>query len=899
LPSVGQKFGRYRIEEEIGAGGMGVVYRAYDEKLERYLAIKVLTPGALNDEVARKRFRNEARILSRLNHPSIQTIHDFDTFDGHDFLVSELVPGASLDARLRSGALSEKEVVNLGIQLAQGLAAAHAAGVLHRDLKPANLRVTLDGRLKILDFGLATLSPEALSRLSTTLSMADAPSGIAGTLPYMSPEQLLGEQVDQRSDIYSVGVVLFELATQRLPFNDLLVPKLTNAILHQAPPAPTALSPKLSTDFDRIVLKCLEKDPELRYQSAKELATDLRYLEGTSAAVTVTASLRKRHRTWLVPAIAGAGFCALIAAIFLFWPRLTRNESVATPSLRWEQLTNFNDSAEIPALSRDGKLVAFLRGPGSFGSSTNTGQIWLKSLPDGEPFQITKTAFRKQTINFSQDGGRVYFTQIEGPFTWNTYELPLLGGQEPKLFMTNATGLSWVGSDRLLFSTIRTGAHMKLSTSNTSRTDERDIYVPPDHMGGMVHRSALSPDGKWVLLVEMDSAWWNQCRVVPLDGLSEGRQVGPKGSCTWAQWSPNGKWMYFTVDTWTTGSHVWRQHFPDGASQQLTPSGASEEEGLAIMPDGKSFITTAGTQQSAIWLHDDETGDKQITSEGYAFFPTLSPDGQKVYYLRRAAGSHSYFSGELWVSDVATGSSERLLPGLVLTHFSISQDGKKVVFATEQGQARSGIWVGWIDRTQAPRQLTFGGEYRAFFGRPGQILYQGTQASPKIMSIDEDGNGQVAVSDIDIMQLQSVSPDSRWALVGVTPPGAHGDRNLMSLAVPLGGGAPITVCDSCTFGSGIARSSAPLLSWSLDGKWVYVSLRQFPFSSSKTAVIPIRPGAAPPTFTKGFASEADFGHISGASLINQGDISSGMSPGYFVSKRLSAKANLFRIYLEQ
>ncbi|MGC2467116.1 MAG: serine/threonine-protein kinase [Candidatus Acidiferrum sp.] len=399
MPSVGQKFGRYRIEEQIGAGGMGVVYRAYDEKLERDLAIKVLTPGALNDEVARKRFRNEARILSRLNHPSIQTIHDFDTFDGHDFLVSELVPGASLDARLRSGAMSEKEVVNLGIQLAQGLTAAHAAGVLHRDLKPANLRVTLDGRLKILDFGLATLSPEALSRLSTTLSMADAPSGIAGTLPYMSPEQLLGEQVDQRSDIYSVGVVLFELATQRLPFNDLLVPKLTNSILHQAPPAPTALSPKLSTDFDRIVLKCLEKDPELRYQSAKELATDLRRLEGTSTAVTVTAPPRKRHRTWLVPAIAGAGFCVLIAVIFLFWPRLTRNESAATPYLRWEQLTNFNDSAEIPALSCDGKLVAFLRGPGSFGNSTNPGQIWFKSLPDGEPFQLTTSAFRKQTAN--------------------------------------------------------------------------------------------------------------------------------------------------------------------------------------------------------------------------------------------------------------------------------------------------------------------------------------------------------------------------------------------------------------------------------------------------------------------------------------------------------------------
>src|ERR1700676_1827481 len=232
---VGQRLGRYRIEEEIGAGGMGIVYRAYDEKLERQLAIKVLTPGALNDEAARKRFRNEARVLSRLNHPSTQTIYDFENFDGHDYLVSELVAGESLDTRLRFGALTEKEVVRLGSQLAQGLAAAHAAGVLHRDLKPANLRVTFDGRLKILDFGLATLSHEAAEVVATlsTQTVLSVPSGIAGTLPYMSPEQLLGEELDQRSDIYSAGVVLFELATQRLPFSDSLVPNLTNAILHQ------------------------------------------------------------------------------------------------------------------------------------------------------------------------------------------------------------------------------------------------------------------------------------------------------------------------------------------------------------------------------------------------------------------------------------------------------------------------------------------------------------------------------------------------------------------------------------------------------------------------------------------------------------------------------------------
>ena len=365
---------------------------------------------------------------------------------------------------------------------------------------------------------------------------------------------------------------------------------------------------------------------------------DLRRLEATSTAVAVAEPPRKRPRPRLVAVIAGAGVCAVVAAALLLWPRLTRNESEGTPSLRWEQLTNFNDSAEIPTLSRDGKLVAFLRGPGSFGLSANMGQIWFKSLPEGEPFQLTKTPFRKQTISFSQDSSRVYFTQIEGPFAWNTYELPLLGGQEPKLFMANATGLSWIAGDRVMFSAIRAGIHMKLSTSNASRTDERDVYVPSDLMYGMVHRSALSPNGKWVLLVEMDSTWWKRCRVMPFDGSSSGRQVGPEGSCTWAQWSPDGKWMYFTVDTRTAGFHVWRQRFADGAPEQLTPSGASEEEGLAIMPDGKSFITTAGTQQSAIWLHDDKTGEKQITSEGYSFLATLSPDGKKVFICGGSRG---------------------------------------------------------------------------------------------------------------------------------------------------------------------------------------------------------------------------------------------------------------------
>jgi len=251
----------------------------------------------------------------------------------------------------------------------------------------------------------------------------------------------------------------------------------------------------------------------------------------------------------------------------------------------------------------------------------------------------------------------------------------------------------------------------------------------------------------------------------------------------------------------------------------------------------------------------------------------------------------------LWVSDLANGSTQHLFPDLKLTHFSISQDGKKVAFATEQGQTRSGIWIAWLDRTQPPRQLTFNGEYRVFFGKPGRLLFQGSQPASKIMSINENGTDETPASSMNIMQLQNVSPDGRWALVGVTPDRSHGDTNVMILAVPLDGGTPLTLCDKCAFGFGTTRSSPPLISWSPDGQWIYVPLRSFPFGSTKTAAIPIKLGSPPPSFASGFNSEGDFARIPGAHLIDQDNIFPSASPSYFVTARRSAKANLFRIYL--
>jgi len=320
---VGKLLGHYLVLEQIGAGGMGMVFRASDQQLERDVAIKVLPPGMLEDEAARKRFRREALTVAKLNHPNIGTVYEFGSQEGVDFLVMEYVGGVTLDSRLGYGPLPQKDVLRLGFQLADGLASAHDHGVIHRDLKPANLRLTEDNRLKMLDFGLAQFVRKDLD-LGATASVAESRK-VAGTLPYMSPEQLRGEHTDQRSDIWSAGAVLYELATGRRPFPSSQVPLLIDSILNQPPETVSAINPKISPGLELAILKCLDKDPERRYQSARELRVDLDRLtmpisQVGSAHVAIPAPARPISAPFRIkpekikPAMAVAG---LILALML------------------------------------------------------------------------------------------------------------------------------------------------------------------------------------------------------------------------------------------------------------------------------------------------------------------------------------------------------------------------------------------------------------------------------------------------------------------------------------------------------------------------------------------------------------------------------------------------------
>ncbi len=321
MVTIGESLSHYRIVEELGHGGMGVVYRARDEHLPRDVALKVLPAGLFSDETARSRFRREAQTLSQLNHPNIATVFDFDRDNGVDFLAMEFVEGETLAAKVAAGPLPEKEVIALGTQIAEALEDAHEHGIIHRDLKPGNVMVTSKGRAKVLDFGLAKLTGLGTKGSgpgvdAATASLAETQAGaIMGTIPYMAPEQLQGKPADTRTDVYALGAVLYEMATGQRPFAEKQSAPLIASILTEAPQPPRQLNPQISPELQAVIQKALERNPEQRYQSAKEILENLRQV-GTG----LVPAPHERGRPQEAPlrkVAAGAGALVVVLAVLM------------------------------------------------------------------------------------------------------------------------------------------------------------------------------------------------------------------------------------------------------------------------------------------------------------------------------------------------------------------------------------------------------------------------------------------------------------------------------------------------------------------------------------------------------------------------------------------------------
>jgi Tol biopolymer transport system component len=670
-------------------------------------------------------------------------------------------------------------------------------------------------------------------------------------------------------------VVLYELLGGHRPFVGATDIDILHAIVHVAP---QPLPEDIPAAVRAVVEKALEKNPAERYQSMREMVVDLRRLMRRSAEIPALQSGHAK-RKW---AAASALIAFVLVSGIAGWIFL-RSQQREQPRPEYTQLTNFADSATSPALSPDGRMLAFIRGPETF---FGPGEIYVKLLPDGDPVQLTHDGLDKMSPVFDPAGTRIAYTRKPGGAAHGeTWSVPVLGG-EPSRMLTNAEALSFVagavGSPRVLFSEYGEGAHLSLITSAQNRSGPRVVYAPP-RMFAMAHRSYLSPDRKNVLVVEMEGGW-RPCRVVPFEGSAPVKLVGPSpAQCTSAAWSPDGNWMYFSANT-GAGYHIWRQRLPNGEPEQVTSS-ASEEEGISFAPDGRSFVTSVGMRQSTLWVHTAQ-GDRQITSQGFASLPQFSADGKKLYYLLRSRSNRRFVSGELWVADLETGRQERLLSEFLMEHYSVSRDGNRIVFAAIDEMGHSPVWLATLDGTSAPRRLSSIDAVRTFFGANGDVYFLGAEdeSTKFIYRVREDGSGLQKALDRPMAYFYNVSPDAKSLAVL--------EGNAVEIS-PTDGGPPTLICRDCGAAGGENRAiTPPAIHWSPDDKFIYLNDR----SSRRIYAVPLGPGGTlPPLPASGLAVMADAAAWPGVRVINEALAFVGMNPSVYAFPRVTTQRNIYRI----
>jgi serine/threonine protein kinase len=666
---IGRSLGAYTLKELLGRGGMGEVYRARDTRLDRDVAIKVLTGDHAVDPERRRRFLQEARAVSALNHPNIVTLYDIASDSGVDFLVLEYVQGQPLHHAIGAG-LRPADVLAYAIEIAEALVAAHAAGILHRDIKPANVMITPDRHVKVLDFGLAKLTaslpagPDSHTRAGGSL-LTEA-GLVMGTLAYMSPEQARGESLDARTNLFSLGAVLYEMATGRRAFQ-----KPFDWTMPSDARVPAWLRP--------IVLKLLEQNADLRYQTAADLVVDLKRIQ------RLTSSTGTPARRWLIPVTLLTG-AALTAAVI--W---SRQDRTVPGRDQWVQLTNFADSVSQPSLSPDGRMLTFVRGPGTFQTE---GQVYVKLLPDGEPTQLTRDTFRKMSPVFSPDGTQIAYTTINTQFEWDTWLVSVLGG-EPRRWLPNASGLVWLDRQRLLFSEIKTGIHMAIVTAEPTRAGARDVFVPA-HERGMGHRSFpssdlwmtdvdsgrsemlfpnipsagtsgssagggsydISPDGRRVVLTAEDGEAKSRLWLVAVDRSTQPQRVpgveghqpvfGPPGEIVFRANDGNRTWIYRVRE--------------DGRDVRKAIDQPAEPAGVSL--DGRSLVAWPYGGGATVYSLD---GTAPVRVWGRDARLRWSSDGRVLFLSVSTTAGTLYSTGRTYVIPLAPG---RLLPDIPSSGFT-------------------------------------------------------------------------------------------------------------------------------------------------------------------------------------------------------------------------------------
>ncbi|HTP88459.1 MAG TPA: protein kinase [Bryobacteraceae bacterium] len=641
----------YRIEAKIGEGGMGVVYRAYDTRLHRVVALKTLPREMALDPGYLQRFRREARAVAALNHPNVVTLYDVDQADGIHFLTMELVAGKTLAQLIPQRGFPVPEFLRIAVPLADAIGAAHQSGVVHRDLKPANVIVGAEGRPKVLDFGLAKLKrAEALVPAGETETQREltAPHHIMGTVPYMSPEQLEGRPVDARSDIFSLGVMFYEMATGTRPFRGDSTMSIVSSILKDSPPALAEVNPAIPNGLDRIVRRCLAKDPARRYQSAADLRNDLEELQ--QQVDSGEAPDPKRGRSMLRRfALVAAGVFIAVAGYETWRVRQEGSSGPALAHAEFLQLTSQPGVEWFPSLSPDGKWLVYA------GNGARGRQIYLQSVSGQNPINLSKDeAVDDDQPAFSPDGERIAFrSSREG------------GG----IFVMGRTGEAARRVTHVGFrpSWSPDGTQLAFTTENVELNPQNvdtlgELWVVAVGTGEMRRLSqgdavlaSWSPHDRRIAYTHrLGNPAKAEIWTVPVAGGTPIRVIGDRATNWNPAWSPDGKYLYFASDRGGS-TNLWRVLIDETSGKArgepepiTTPAPYLAHPSLSA--DGKhiaytSALVTANIQQLALDPSGSPKADAVWVTNGSRRWsdPDPSPEGEWLtFYSLVQPGGHLY-----------------------------------------------------------------------------------------------------------------------------------------------------------------------------------------------------------------------------------------------------------------